>query len=71
MTKIFLLIFTILIILGRLFIIYKFSSWLISNYQNPNCNLFDLQWFIGAMLLDFYMIYISRNLDVEIKKETT
>lgn len=59
------------VILGRLFLIYKLTSWVIINYNNPECSFSNIQWYIGVMVLDFYLTFISKNIEIEVNKKTT
>jgi len=70
MVNILKLVFGILILLSRFYIIFKITFSLYDNFHTQS-NLFnDLQWYICALLLDLYLMNLENHLssDIYIKK---
>jgi hypothetical protein len=59
------------VIFLRSFLIFKLIYWLYLNYNIKNPNIFDIQWYVGIIVLDIYLMTLekSHELDIYIKND--
>jgi len=72
MIRILKIMFTALIVVVRLYLVFKLFYYLKVSFNNPEISLDEAQWYVYALLLDLYVVKILDNSnpdDIYSKKE--
>lgn len=72
MIRILKIMFTALIVVVRLYLVFKLFYCLKVSFNNPEISLDEAQWYVYALLLDLYVVKILDNSnpdDIYSKKE--
>lgn len=66
------ILFTLGIVVGRIYLVFKVIEGLVISKQHPEYSLDNVQWYLYALLLDLYIVKIIDNSnpeDIYSKKE--